>query len=338
MKLVHKIKHFLIALYHLFIAAGKGFTEDRVMKLSAALAYYTIFSLTPLIIIILSAASIFFSNKLNPGTQLFAEISEMVGNDAAKQLQGFVDNAYLTGKSTIGLIIGSITLIVGATAIFIEIQDSINLIWKVKAVPKRGWKKMITNRLLSFSLIVSLGFLLLVALVINSVVVAIGDRIGSLVNNSIGEAIPMANDTTTILIYIINNAITIAAVTAVFTIIFKVLPDVDLRWKSAIIGALFTALLFSLGKYIIGIYIEKGNPGSAFGAASSIIVILLWIYYTAIILYFGAEFTQAYAEKYDGGISPSKYAVHTQITIVEKKVDVLPPQHPEETKVSDAKI
>ena len=338
MKLVHKIKHFFIALYHLFIAAGKGFIEDRVTKLSAALAYYTIFSLTPLIIIILSAASIFFSNKLNPGTRLFAQISEMVGTDAAKQLQGFVDNAYLTGKSTVGLIIGTVTLIVGATAIFIEIQDSINLIWKVKAVPKRGWKKMLTNRLLSFSLIISMGFLLLVSLVINSIVVAIGDRIGALVNNSIGETIPVANDTTTILIYIVNNAITIAAVTAVFTIIFKVLPDVDLRWKSAIIGALFTALLFSLGKYLIGIYIEKGNPGSAFGAASSIIVILLWIYYTAIILYFGAEFTQAYAEKYDGGIHPSKYAVHTQITIVEKKVDVLPPQHPEETKVSDNKI
>ena len=320
------------------MAAGKGFVEDRVMKLSAALAYYTIFSLTPLIIIILSAASIFFSKKLNPGTRLFAQISEMVGTDAAKQLQGFVDNAYLTGKSTIGLIIGAVTLIIGATAIFIEIQDSINLIWKVKAVPKRGWKKMLTNRLLSFSLIISMGFLLLVSLVINSIVVAIGDRIGALVNNSIGEAIPVANDTTTILIYIVNNAITLAAVTAVFTIIFKVLPDVNLRWKSAIIGALFTALLFSLGKYLIGIYIEKGNPGSAFGAASSIIVILLWIYYTAIILYFGAEFTQAYAEKYDGGITPSKYAVHTQITIVEKKVDVLPPQHPEETKVSDNKI
>lgn len=333
MKLVHKIKHFFIELYHLFIAAGTGFMEDRVMKLSAALAYYTIFSLTPLIIIIISAASIFFSNKLNPGTELFSEISEMVGNDAARSLQGFVENANLTGKTTIGLIIGISTLIIGATAIFIEIQDSINLIWKVKAIPKKGWKKIITNRLLSFSLIVSMGFLLLVSLVVNSIVVSLGDKLGYLVKNSpIGEAIPVANDTTTLLIYILNNAITIAAVTAVFTIIFKVLPDVELRWKSAIIGALFTALLFSLGKYVIGIYIEKGNPGSAFGAASSIIVILLWIYYTSIILYFGAEFTQAYAEKFDGGIRPSKYAVHTRITIVEEKVDVLPPQHPEETK------
>jgi membrane protein len=337
MKLAHKLKHFFIALYHLFVAAGKGFVEDRVTKLSAALAYYTIFSLTPLLIIILAAASIFLSNKLNPGTELFSQISGMVGQDAAKQIQGFVENANLTGKSTIGLIIGIGTLIVGATAIFIEIQDSINLIWKVKAVPKKGWKKMLTNRLLSFSLIVSMGFLLLVSLVINSIVVGLGSKLGTLLSNSqIGEVLPVAGNTASLLIYILNNVITLAAVTAVFTIIFKVLPDVDLKWKSAILGALFTALLFSLGKYLIGIYIEKGNPGSAFGAASSIIVILLWIYYTSIILYFGAEFTQAYAEKYDGGIRPSKYAVHTKITIVEEKVDVLPPQHPEETKAEPA--
>ncbi|TDO23254.1 YihY/virulence factor BrkB family protein [Pedobacter duraquae] len=336
MRAVHHTKNFFVALYHLFIAAGKGFSEDRVTKLSASLAYYTIFALTPLIIIIISAASIFFSNKLNPGTELFAQISGMVGAEAAKQLQGFVENANLTGKSTFGLIVGIGTLIVGSTAIFIEIQDSINIIWKVKAIPKKGWKKMITNRLLSFSLIVSMGFLLLVSLVINSVVVSLGSKLGTLLSNSkVGDLIPVADDTATLLIYVLNNVITIVAVTAVFTIIFKVLPDVDLRWKSAIIGALFTALLFSLGKYLIGIYIEKGNPGSAFGAASSIIVILLWIYYTSIILYFGAEFTQAYAEKFDGGIRPSKYAVHTKITIVEEKVDVLPPQHPEETKVND---
>jgi len=337
MRLVHKTRRFFIALYHLFVAAGKGFAEDRVTKLSAALAYYTIFALAPLIIIIIAAASIFFSHKLNPGTEIFAQISEMVGADAAKQLQGFVDKSNLSGKSTIGLIIGVGTLIIGSTVIFIEIQDSINLIWKVKAVPKKGWKKMLTNRLLSFSLIVSMGFLLLVSLVINSIVVSLGSKLGYLLTNSqIGNAIPLASDTTTLLIYILNNAITLAAVTAVFTIIFKVLPDVALRWKSALIGALFTALLFSLGKYLIGIYIEKGNPGSAFGAASSIIVILVWIYYTSIILYFGAEFTQAYAEKYDGGIRPSKYAVHTKITIVEEKVDVLPPQHPEETKAEPA--
>lgn len=340
MTIFKKAKHFVKATVHLFIAAGKGFMEDRVMKLSAALAYYTIFSLTPLIIIVLSAASLFLGNpdpgslELNPREELFSEIRDLVGPDAAAQLQTFVNNANTTGKSTIGLIIGIVTLVIGATAIFIEIQDSINLIWKVKAVPKKGWKKLITNRLLSFSLIVSLGFLLLVSLVINSVVVAIGDKLGYFISSSkISEYVPLATDTTTLLINILNNAITLAAVTAVFTIIFKVLPDVTLKWKPAIVGALFTALLFSLGKYLIGIYIEKGNPGSAFGAASSLIVILLWVYYTAIILYFGAEFTQAYAERYAKGIMPSKYAVHTKIVVIEKKVDVLPPQHPEDTKI-----
>jgi len=341
MTFLKKAKHFVKATAHLFIAAGKGFMEDRVMKLSAALAYYTIFSLTPLIIIVISAASLFLGSSpvsggtgINPSEELFSEIRDLVGDDAAAQLQTFVTNANTTGKSTAGLIIGIVTLVIGATAIFIEIQDSINLIWKVKAVPKKGWKKLLINRLLSFSLIVSLGFLLLVSLVINSIVVAIGDKLGYLLSSSkIAEYLPVIDNTTTLLITILNNAITLAAVTAVFTIIFKVLPDVVLKWKPAILGALFTALLFSLGKYIIGIYIVKGNPGSAFGAASSLIVILLWVYYTAIILYFGAEFTQAYAERYAKGIKPSKYAVHTKIVVVEKEVAVLPPQHPEDTKI-----
>jgi len=323
--ILKKIKNFALQVYHLFIAAGKGFMEDRVMKLSAALAYYTIFSLTPLIIIIISAATIFLNDNLDPNTKLFGEISEMIGKDAANQLKSFVDAANLSGKSTFGLIIGIVTLIIGSTAIFIEIQDSINLIWKVKAVPKKGWKKLLTNRLLSFSLIASLGFLLLVSLVVNSVVVGIGNKL-ELYSSRIG-----IEEVSGIFMLIVTNALTLAVVTAIFAIIFKVLPDVILKWKPALVGALFTALLFSLGKYAIGIYIEKGNPGSAFGAASSIIVILVWIYYTAIILYFGAEFTQAYAEKYENGISPSKYAVHLKTIVVEKKVDVLPPQHPEET-------
>lgn len=341
MTFLKKIKHFIKATVHLFIAAGKGFMDDRVMKLSAALAYYTIFSLTPLIVIVISAASLFLGSmpdpdgaNLNPREELFSEITELVGPEATAQLQTFVTNANTTGKSTLGLIIGIVTLIVGATAIFIEIQDSINLIWKVKAVPKKGWKKLIINRLLSFSLIVSMGFLLLVSLVINSIVVAIGDKLGYLISSSkISKYLPVVDHTTTLLFNILSNAVTLAAVTAIFTIIFKVLPDVKLKWKPAIIGALFTALLFSLGKYLIGIYIEKGNPGSAFGAANSLIVILLWVYYTSIILYFGAEFTQAYAERYAKGIMPSKYAVHTKIVVVEKDVNVLPPQHPEDTKI-----
>ncbi|WP_432714359.1 YihY/virulence factor BrkB family protein [Pedobacter sp.] len=322
MKILKFVIRFFKSLGHLFMAAGKGFIEDKVTKLSASLAYYTIFALTPLIIIVISAASLFFGDELNPDTQLFAEINSLIGETATLQLQSFVINANLSGKSTMGLIIGVVTLVIGATAIFIEIQDSINLIWKVKAIPKKGWMKMLTNRLLSFSLIISMGFLLLVSLVINSIIVGLGTKIE--------RYIP---EVTTIMMDLATRAVTIAVVTGIFAIIFKVLPDVILKWKTALIGALFTALLFSLGQFLIGIYIEKGNPGSAFGAAGSVIIILLWIYYSAIILYFGAEFTQAYAEKYDEGIRPSKYAVHTKIVIVEKEVAVLPPQHPEETKV-----
>jgi len=330
MSIVKKTIGFFKATYHLFIAAGKGFMEDRVMKLSAALAYYTIFSLAPLIVIVISAASILLGDRLaiNPNDELFGpsgEITQMIGGEAAAQLRSFVSNANYSGKSTLGLIIGITTLIIGATAIFIEIQDSINLIWKVKAVPKKGWKKLITNRLLSFSLIASLGFLLLVSLVINSIVVGIGNKLT-------GYAAQVGiEEVSQLLVVILTNALTLTVVAAIFTIIFKVLPDVNLKWKPAIVGALFTAVLFSVGKYAIGIYIEKGNPGSAFGAASSIIVILLWIYYTSIILYFGAEFTQAYAEKYGKAITPSKYAVHTKIVVVEENVQSLPPQHPEDT-------
>lgn len=323
MKFLKKIISFLKALGNLFLAAGNGFMEDRVMKLSAALAYYTIFALTPLIIIILSAASIFLGDNMDPNTKLFGEISELVGSDAANQLRSFVNNANYSGRSTFGLVIGIGTLIIGATAIFIEIQDSINLIWKVKAVPKKGWKKLITNRLLSFSLIASLGFLLLVSLVVNSIVVGLGNKIAAYIK---------VEEVSELMMLIVTNALTLSVVTIIFAIIFKVLPDVNLKWKPAIIGALFTAVLFSLGKYLIGIYIEVGHPGSAFGAAGSIIVILLWIYYTSIILYFGAEFTQAYAEKYSEAITPSKYAVHTKVVVVDKDVDALPPQHPEETK------
>ncbi|MEJ2881337.1 YihY/virulence factor BrkB family protein [Pedobacter sp. GR22-6] len=324
MILLRKAIQFVKAVAHLFIAAGKGFMEDRVMKLSAALAYYTIFSLSPLLIIIIAAASLFLGDNMDANKELFGEIAELAGADVSNQLRSFVNNANITGTSTFSLIVGIATLAIGATAIFIEIQDSINMIWKVKAVPKKGWKKLITNRLLSFSLIASLGFLLLVSLVINSIVVGLGNKIAAYIN---------LKEVSELMMLIVTNAITLAVVTSIFTIIFKVLPDVNLKWKPAIIGALFTALLFSLGKYLIGIYIEMGNPGSAFGAAGSIIVILLWIYYTAVILYFGAEFTQAYAERYDKGIAPSKYAVHTKVIVVEKKVDVLPPQHPEDTKI-----
>ncbi|RZL17996.1 MAG: YihY/virulence factor BrkB family protein [Pedobacter sp.] len=323
-----KIKNFFLIIWDLLVGSFKGFNEDRVMKLSAALAYYTLFSITPLIIIIISAAGLLYGEDMQVQAKLFTEINKLVGEKGALQIQELVANASLSGKSSFALITGIVLLVIGSTSIFIEIQDSINQIWRVKAIPKKGWKKLITNRLLSFSLIVSLGFLLLVSLVVNSIVLSLGERIG--------RVIPEINS---VMILVLNNVLTFTVVTAIFAIVFKVLPDVVLKWKTAIIGAIFTALLFTIGKYLIGVYIEKGDPGSAYGSAGSIIVILVWIYYTSIILYFGAEFTQVYAEKLNGGIEPSKYAVHLKTVVVEKKVDVLPPQHPEQTcKEGDADL
>lgn len=315
-----KIKSFLKTSWGILLAAFKGFGEDKIMKLSAALAYYTLFSITPLIIIIISAAGLLYGENLSVQQKLFGELSELMGPSGAKTIEELVANASLSGKSSFALMMGIILLIVGSTTIFIEIQDSINFIWKVKAIPKKGWVKLIVNRLISFSLIVSMGFLLLVSLMINSIVVAIGDQIEKVLPN-----------VDSYIIFLMNNTLTFTVVMTIFTIIFKVLPDVILKWKTAIIGAAFTTLLFSLGKYLIGMYIEQGNPGSAFGSAGSVVVILLWIYYTAIILYFGAEFTQAYAEAMDGGIQPSKYAVHLKTVVIEKDVEVLPAQHPEDT-------
>lgn len=224
-------------------------------------------------------------------------------------------------KSSIALIVDIVSLFIGATAVFTEIQDSINTIWQVKAVPKKGWVYFIKNRLLSFSLIISLEFLLLVSLVVSSVLAGLQEQLHTY--------LPFSS---VFIITAINFVITLAVITFLFAIIFKVLPDVILSWKPAIIGAVVTAALFMIGKYLIKLYIQRTNPGVVFGTSDSIVILLLWIYYTTFILYFGAEFTQVYAEKYSDGIRPSKYAVHLKIIEEEKNVKELPPQHPEETQ------
>jgi membrane protein len=299
----------------ILLATFKGFGEDRGMKLSASLAYYTVFSLAPLLMLIISLASLFFGPEAIEG-KVFSEINGLVGNEAAKQVQDMIKNVQLSGKTNTALLIAIITLLVGATTVFIEIQDSINTIWKVKPKPKRGWVKMLKDRLLSSSLIISLGFLLVVSLVVNGLVIALGDILA--------RFLP---DITVILINIANVIVSFIVITVLFGIIFKFLPDVKIPWKDVKWGAFFTAILFMIGRLLIGFYIETTGTGSAYGAAGSLMVILVWIYYTAAILYLGAEFTQAYAEKMGVKIEPAEYAVHIEHTEKERKVDVLPTQN-----------
>ncbi len=285
--------------------AFKGFDEDRIMKLSGSLAYYTVFSMGPLLIVIISLCGLFLGKEAVEG-KIYSQLSGFVGSDTAEQLQQMIKNASLAGKSKLAAIVGGVTLLIGSTTVFAEIQDSINGIWGLKPKPKRGWVKFLQNRFLSFSVIAGLGFLLLVSLGISSII--------DIFSGYLSNRFP---DVTLVFFYILNVIITLGITTLIFGVIFKVLPDATIKWKDVTAGALATALLFMLGKFGISFYISKSNVGSTYGAAGSLVVLLIWVYYSSLILYFGAEFTKAYAVKYGAAILPNEYAVTTKTIEVE---------------------
>lgn len=305
--------------WKLLLSTFYAFTDDRGLKLSASLAYYTIFSLAPLLIMLIALASFISGDDAAVQGKIFSQINGLVGNEAALQIQEIIKKASIQPDTKWwGLVTGIITLFIGATGVFLEIQDSINMIWRVKAKPKRGWVQMLKNRFISFSLIISLGFLLLVSLVVSGLISAFQTRL-----------MVILPDITVEIINVINFVITFFVVSFLFAIIFKFLPDVKIEWKNVRSGAFFTAILFILGKYAIGVYIETTGTASTYGAAGSIIVILVWIYYTSAILYFGAEFTQVYTEYSCGHIEPAEYAVSVEQVEKVRAVSVLPAQNPE---------
>lgn len=289
-----------------------AFIDDRGLKLSASLAYYTLFSLAPLLLLVISLAGFFFGRDAIQG-QIFNEINGLIGNAAAVQIQEIIKNMELSGKTNAAVIIGSITLLIGATTVFAEIQESINMIWKLKAKPKRGWVKILKDRFLSASLIAGLGFLLIVTFIVNGLLLVLSDWMKSYLPN-----------VTLIIFEVINIVIGFIVITTLFGVIFKVLPDAKIGWKEVRIGAFFTACLFLLGRFLIGLYIEKSDTGLAYGAAGSLIVILVWVYYTAAILYMGAEFTRVYCDFNGFKIEPAAYAVVVEEHEKVQKVSVIP--------------
>jgi membrane protein len=297
------------------------FIDNKVFKLSAALAFYTIFSLPAMLIIIISVSDIFYGSAAVEGT-LYHQISNFVGADAALQIQQTIRGAALSNSSNFATIVGVITLLFGATSVFSEIQDSINLIWKLKAKPRKGkgFLKMILNRLLSFSIVVTLSFLLLVSLMINGAMDAL--------INHLTKIFPQL---TVILVYALNLLLTFSITALLFAMIFKVLPDAKIKWKHVRAGAFTTALLFMIGKFLIGYYLGQSKMSSTYGAAGSVIVILLWVYYSAMILYFGAVFTHVYAVHTGSRIYPNEYAVWVQQIEVESVKSIQ--QQPEEKAV-----
>jgi membrane protein len=214
------------------------------------------------------------------------------------QIQDIIQNIEQSQLGPRGAIVGIIILIVGATGVFTEIQDSINYVWSIRAKPKKSWLKFLINRLISFSLIVSFGFILMVSLGVHALTDLLFEKLTR-----------FFSDATVYIFMVVNYVILFLIITLLFAIIFKVLPDAKVRWKDAAVGASFTAVLFLLGKFLIGFYLGTSNIGVTFGAAASLVIILLWVYYTSIILYFGAEFTKIYTLNFGGGIKPDDTAV-----------------------------
>lgn len=286
-----------------------GFMNEPSLKYSASLAYYTVFSVGPILVLMISLAGIFLGEEAIEG-KVFTELRGLIGTSVAKQVQDIIKNLSLSGKSNIALTISVITLLLGATTVFGDIQNSINSIWHVRPKVKKGWLKIVKDRLLSSSLVIGLGFLLVVTLVVNGIVIALTERLQL-----------FFPDTSVQLFNIINFLLSFGIIFLMFCIVFKVLPDVNIKWRTVRSGALFTAVLFIIGHLLIGLYIGNSGTESTYGAASAIVLILLWVYYTSAILYFGAVYTREYAIHKGTPIEPSEFAVYVEIKEIEKEVE-----------------
>ena len=261
-----------------------------------------------MLIMAIAIGSILFGRQAIEG-HLFQEINSIVGNEAAHQIQDMLKHTTLRKNNVVATIVGVIVFIIGATGVFGEIQSTINKIWGLKAKPKKGFIKYLVNRLLSFAMVVSIGFLMVVSLLASTVI--------GILNTKLNTILP---DTTFILV-IVNNSVALLIISLLFAVVFKYLPDSRVKWKDAWIGSLFTSFLFLLGKYLIGLYLVNSTSASAYGAAGSLIILLLWIYYSSILLYFGAEFTKIYAIKHGHGIHPNIFSV--RIEYIEKELPVV---------------
>ncbi|AOM79459.1 YihY/virulence factor BrkB family protein [Pedobacter steynii] len=286
-------------------ATFTGFDDHKVTKLSGSLAYYTVFSMAPLLVVVISLCGIFLGQEAAQG-KIYDQLAGFMGKETALQLQEIVSKAAIGDKGVVAFVIGIVTLLIGATTVFADIQDSINTIWGLKPKPKRGWLKFLQNRFISFSVIISLGFILLVSLAITALLDGLSNRLQA-----------RFSEVSVVIFYILNQLLTLLVISLIFAVIFKVLPDAIIKWRDVLLGAVVTALLFMLGKFGISIYIGESDVGSTYGAAGSLVILLLWTYYSSIILYLGAEFTKAYAIAYGSEIRPSTYAVTTKEIEVE---------------------
>jgi len=281
-RLAHRSHLSLKVIWKLLSATFSKWSDDHAQGLGAALAFYTVFSLAPLLLIAIAIAGLVFGQEAAEG-QIFGQIRDLVGEDSAKTIQTILENVRKPSTGIIATCIAGVTLFFGATGVFAQVQEALNTIWGVQTNQQSGIFQILKSRFLSFLTVVGSGFLLLVSLVLSAGLAAIGGKLGPFIPGP------------ELLIQLMNVLISFGAITLLFAMIYKILPDVSIRWSDVWIGAGMTSLLFTIGKLLIGLYLGKSEVGLVYGAAGSLIVILLWVYYASQIFLFGAEFTAVYA-------------------------------------------
>ncbi|MDR6843727.1 YihY/virulence factor BrkB family protein [Flavobacterium granuli] len=303
-------KNYIISLGQVIKKAANSFLEHKVLKMSAALAYTTMFSMGPLLLVILFLSDIFWGSgrEVTEGT-IYSQIKNFVGPSSAAQIQTIIKNLSISDKGNLAGIIGGITLLIGATSVFAEIQDSINTIWGIKPKKQSGFWLYVKARLLSFGVIGSFGFILLVSLGISTIMDTLSDRFFSQFPDSLFY-----------IVYITNSLMTFIIISLLFGSIFTILPDAEIKWRQVRLASFTTAILFMAGKFLISFYITNSDIQNIYGTAGSFVVLMIWVYYSSVILYFGAEFAKSYAIKFSSAIVPSKFAELVQsVEIVSEK-------------------
>jgi membrane protein len=279
----------------------KEWKDDDALQLGAALAYYTIFSIAPLLLIVIAVAGLVWGREAAEG-QIYRQFDNLVGAQGAAALQTMVGNAAKQGDKSgiLATVVAAVTALFGATGVFAQLQNALNKIWNVEPKPDRGILSFVMTRVISFGMILGIGFLLLVSLVVSAGLAA--------VNSYMSGLIPGAES----VFQVIHFVIAFGVVTLLFAMMYRFLPDVKIAWRDVWIGAAITALLFTIGKFLIGLYLGHSSAASVFGAVGSLVVVLLWIYYSTQILFFGAELTQVYARRYGSNIVPDEHAVQVR--------------------------
>jgi len=289
----------LKSIWSLIVDSGKAWGKDRAHLYAAAISYYTVFSLAPLFLIAIAVAGLVFGQEAARG-ELMGQIQGLIGSQGAKMIQGAMAGVSKPAPNILATIIGAVVLLFGASGVFLQLQTSLNHMWGVEPKPSKGFWNVIRTRVLSFGIVIATGFLLLVSLIISAAVAALSGVLESLLTGA------------AVITRILTLLISLGVIGGVFAAIFKLIPDAEISWRDAWIGGLVTSVLFNIGRFLIGLYLGQSTVASAYGAAASLVIILLWVYYSAMIMFFGAEFTKVYSERFGSHIRPAEYAQESQ--------------------------